>query len=1272
MIRQYLRIIQIVALLLWLSQAKSVACGRTADSLVLVKLNQSTNGNGWITKRRFNEPINTWYGIALDINGCVIQINLNNNNLKGSLPTEIGNLGALSRLFLFSNELSGELPTSLGNLTELLELNVEGNFFTGSIPSTLGNLNKLGMLVLGDNALTGHVPEGINFLDNLILLDLSRNKLSGGISNNIFRLSKLQTLDYSENEMSGEIPATISSMNALRNLYLNNNHFFGEPPAVMSQLLNMTNLWLNDNAFTGRVPDLTQSPLISLRIENNFFNSIPDFSVVKTFGRVDPGGLVMYNNYFTFEDLIPLLSLPRFVNWNFKPQRPVSVDSIQYVQYGSNYAIRLYTDPGISDNNYKWFKDTSKLTISNQNFFQIIQLDEKQEGYYYGSFVNQLFPDFQIDIPYIRIVGFNPSKCDSPLAGNTCDEAPSFCNTNDLHNYCGNLSISDEIKKSNFCDSTDLIENPRYLRFTAAGDSVMLEIFPMSCNEVNENGQIYKGLQAAILRSCDSTRSTSLFCSSDCVDHPFFIGGGGFVKGQEYILVIDGCKGNLCNYLVKVRQGRSYFKLLPDSLIAGEKYFCPDTSNHYYSIGPIAGATEYGWYVNDKLVSTSTDTFLKIKNFAPGSYTIGVRGFAKCDSTNLVRTTVRIFSELKADQFTSSRLFRDSVYQIRFKVIGGTRPYKLLQGKGQFDSLTGDFISDLRLCKSDYLFQIIDSNQCILTVSGRENCSCDSYAGTMPTELLTVCDGSNIVARNNNDFVRDTGDVSTFIFCSDSTKPVQSQLRINTSGIFPFDISRYKYDSIYYLVFVIGRSNGQGQIDLKHPCLSISNAQPVVFRRKSTLAAGPDQILCTPETQLRAIGNFLKVRWTLVSGPNGYSLDYPDSLETPLHLDSIGQYLFRVEGANLYCLSSDEIKVTYDTIYRPVISGVLSLCGNKETTLDAGDQLNYRWSTGDSTRNIIVKKSGTYCVSVTNSPGCEGSTCVDVKISADPVFSILGNTKLCRGSLSELSCSAEFANYKWNNGLFTKTITIDTSGTYCVTVTNSDGCSAASCVNVNLYPTSFFNRTDSACDQSVVLYNNKFYNVPGQYEIILSGANQYGCDSIFNLNLVSYPRIVLKDSVIMPDRGGSSGSITLQFGGGTGMLNFIWSNGAKTANISNLKAGTYTLTVRDSKNCIQEYTFIVRSAVGVRDIAATHDLIFFPNPLQSDHLLQWISKEKSGLWQLYVSDTRGTLVFEKKFEGIHIGEINVLEWSGVPGVYYIEARHEGGFVSHHKIIIAQP
>ncbi|MFN8331543.1 MAG: hypothetical protein U0T81_10060 [Saprospiraceae bacterium] len=278
-------------------------------------------------------------------------------------------------------------------------------------------------------------------------------------------------------------------------------------------------------------------------------------------------------------------------------------------------------------------------------FFQIIQLDEKQEGYYYGSFVNQLFPDFEIEIPFIRIVGFNPSKCDSPLAGNTCDEAPSFCNTNDLHNYCGNLSISDEIKKSNFCDSTDLIENPRYLRFTAASDSVMLEIFPMSCNEVNENGQIYKGLQAAILESCDTTHRTSLYCTNNCFDHPFFIGGGGFVKGREYILVIDGCRGNLCNYLIKVRQGRSYFKLLPDSLIAGEKYYCPDTSDHFYSIRPIAGATDYGWYVNDKLVSISSDTFLKIKNFTPEAI--------QSVSGDLPNATRRIWSEPQSESLVN-------------------------------------------------------------------------------------------------------------------------------------------------------------------------------------------------------------------------------------------------------------------------------------------------------------------------------------------------------------------------------------------------------------------------------------------------------------------------------------------------------------------------------------------------------------------------------------------------------------------------------------------
>ena len=111
-------------------------------------------------------------------------------------------------------------------------------------------------------------------------------------------------------------------------------------------------------------------------------------------------------------------------------------------------------------------------------------------------------------------------------------------------------------------------------------------------------------------------------------------------------------------------------------------------------------------------------------NFTPGSYTIGVRGICQM---RLDESGQKPQSESLVNWKLISLPPQDysgiPCIQIRFKVIGGTRPYKLLQGNGQFDSLTGDFYQWPSIMQKRLLFQIIDSNQCILTVSGRENCS---------------------------------------------------------------------------------------------------------------------------------------------------------------------------------------------------------------------------------------------------------------------------------------------------------------------------------------------------------------------------------------------------------------------------------------------------------------------------------------------------------------------------------------------------------------------
>ena len=95
-------------------------------------------------------------------------LSLFDNDLTGSIPSELGNLTSLTVLNLGSNDLTGSIPSELGNLTNLRELSLSGNQLSGSIPSELGNLANLERLFLHNNAgLSGPLPGSFTGLSNL-------------------------------------------------------------------------------------------------------------------------------------------------------------------------------------------------------------------------------------------------------------------------------------------------------------------------------------------------------------------------------------------------------------------------------------------------------------------------------------------------------------------------------------------------------------------------------------------------------------------------------------------------------------------------------------------------------------------------------------------------------------------------------------------------------------------------------------------------------------------------------------------------------------------------------------------------------------------------------------------------------------------------------------------------------------------------------------------------------------------------------------------------
>ncbi|MBL7817314.1 MAG: HYR domain-containing protein [Saprospiraceae bacterium] len=150
---------------------------RYNDSLELVNLFNATYGNtSWAASVRWNlsTPINTWYGVMLNADGCVQRITLNNIGLSGTLPNL--NLPNLQYIALNTNRLSGTIPNF--NLPNLQLLDLSYNQFSGTIPN-FNSLPNLRELYLNVNSLTGAIPD-FNYL-NLNVLSLFSNQLSGCI-----------------------------------------------------------------------------------------------------------------------------------------------------------------------------------------------------------------------------------------------------------------------------------------------------------------------------------------------------------------------------------------------------------------------------------------------------------------------------------------------------------------------------------------------------------------------------------------------------------------------------------------------------------------------------------------------------------------------------------------------------------------------------------------------------------------------------------------------------------------------------------------------------------------------------------------------------------------------------------------------------------------------------------------------------------------------------------------------------------------------------------
>lgn len=274
-----------------------------------------------------------------------------------------------------------------------------------------------------------------------------------------------------------------------------------------------------------------------------------------------------------------------------------------------------------------------------------------------------------------------------------------------------------------------------------------------------------------------------------------------------------------------------------------------------------------------------------------------------------------------------------------------------------------------------------------------------------------------------------------------------------------------------------------------------------------------------------------------------------------------------------------------------VTTKALPICPDDSVYLvtDNFDNVSYLWSNNSTLQNIIVKTPGTYSLKVRDRNGCESQSFINVTFRDRPFTNITtdGPTEFCLGKSVNLSSANDFNGYLWSNGSTSKFINIKENGEYSLRVMDGFGCFSVPVsigVKVNPLPTikitakgleqfcegNFVDLEAASDEDFTYLWNTGALTkairtgTPGLYTLRVKDTNS--CESLpdsVTLNYIPPPSVSISTlNNINTICEGSN--ITLS---GSNAVNYAWSTGSSSKDITVDQPGVYSLIIRDEKNC---------------------------------------------------------------------------------------------------------
>ncbi|XP_039017086.1 receptor-like protein 52 [Hibiscus syriacus] len=209
-------------------------CSLPLQSLLLFPSLKTADLGRFNIERAIMTSQNKWHNFSkleeLEVYGSFLQ-----TNALGS----IGQFISLKHLDLDRCEMNENLNILEGlcEMTNLEELDLDFNNLKGSLPDCFSNLASLRNLDLSFNQFSGNISV-LEGLTSLKIIDLSSSQFSENI-HVLENLTSIEELFLSSNQFSGNIDA-LKNLASLRGLSLSDNHF--EIPISLAPLSNLSKL----------------------------------------------------------------------------------------------------------------------------------------------------------------------------------------------------------------------------------------------------------------------------------------------------------------------------------------------------------------------------------------------------------------------------------------------------------------------------------------------------------------------------------------------------------------------------------------------------------------------------------------------------------------------------------------------------------------------------------------------------------------------------------------------------------------------------------------------------------------------------------------------------------------------------------------------------------------------------------------------------------------------------------------------------------------------